>query len=182
MLLRLRNRALERVLWVDAVCINETDDQEKEHQIQYMFEIYSLANRVVVWLGESVDGSDAALEHLRAIAVDDFGNKDDSDDEGTGNASEDGDSASIASDDIETIDPAWQKQEDALKLLQRSWFRRMWVSIAIHCPLKSHHTSFAPYSRSLSRYYRKSEPRARFPFSVVEQRLTVTRFAWVSIN
>ncbi|KKY23522.1 putative ankyrin and het domain protein [Diplodia seriata] len=40
-----------RPLWVDALCINQADDDEKAHQIALMGEIYARAARVVVWLG-----------------------------------------------------------------------------------------------------------------------------------
>jgi hypothetical protein len=47
-LLRLRNHFMERILWVDAICIDQENQEEKEHQIQFMAKIYSQATRVVV--------------------------------------------------------------------------------------------------------------------------------------
>jgi hypothetical protein len=43
-----------RVLWVDALCINQSDIPERNQQISQMREIYNVggAKRVVVWLGE----------------------------------------------------------------------------------------------------------------------------------
>lgn len=41
----------ERVIWIDAICINQNDDSEKAAQVQLMREIYSRASRVVVFLG-----------------------------------------------------------------------------------------------------------------------------------
>ena len=38
-------------LWADAICINQGDVLEKNHQVQYMKSIYSNAKRVVIWLG-----------------------------------------------------------------------------------------------------------------------------------
>ncbi len=38
-------------IWIDAVCINQRDDQEKGHQIQLMNTIYSNATTVLGWLG-----------------------------------------------------------------------------------------------------------------------------------
>jgi hypothetical protein len=64
-LLRLRNHSIERILWVDAICINQTDSKEKGQQIQSMAKIYGYANRVIVWLGEAADDSDLALEEIR---------------------------------------------------------------------------------------------------------------------
>ncbi|KAK0713737.1 heterokaryon incompatibility protein-domain-containing protein, partial [Lasiosphaeria miniovina] len=65
----LRYCFLERILWVDAICINQDDKAEKGRQVQLMAKIYSKASRVIVWLGEKADGSDQALEDIRAAAV-----------------------------------------------------------------------------------------------------------------
>ncbi|KAI9862977.1 MAG: hypothetical protein M1813_004150 [Trichoglossum hirsutum] len=41
-----------RTLWVDAVCINQNGVDERNAQVKRMGSIYSLAGRVVVWLGQ----------------------------------------------------------------------------------------------------------------------------------
>lgn len=38
-------------LWVDAVCINQEDDQERSQQVQRLSQIYSRAEQVVAWVG-----------------------------------------------------------------------------------------------------------------------------------
>jgi hypothetical protein len=40
-----------RPLWIDAVCINQHDKNERNHQVAQMSQIYRAAARVVVWLG-----------------------------------------------------------------------------------------------------------------------------------
>jgi hypothetical protein len=40
-----------RVLWIDAMCINQRDIVERSQQVKRMAMIYSKAERVVVWLG-----------------------------------------------------------------------------------------------------------------------------------
>ncbi|KAF4633173.1 hypothetical protein G7Y89_g4952 [Cudoniella acicularis] len=40
-----------RVLWADALCINQDDTTERNHQVKQMGTIYQKAERVVVWLG-----------------------------------------------------------------------------------------------------------------------------------
>lgn len=43
----------DRILWVDAVCIDQNNVPERGHQVIQMGSIYSLAERVIFWLGES---------------------------------------------------------------------------------------------------------------------------------
>ncbi|PVH83426.1 HET-domain-containing protein, partial [Cadophora sp. DSE1049] len=40
-----------RVLWIDALCVNQKDTNERNHQVTQMGEIYSHAENVIVWLG-----------------------------------------------------------------------------------------------------------------------------------
>ncbi|KAI8953831.1 heterokaryon incompatibility protein-domain-containing protein [Xylaria longipes] len=44
-----------RTLWVDAVCINQKDTEEKRHQVQLMGDIYSRTAHGLLWLGEEPD-------------------------------------------------------------------------------------------------------------------------------
>ncbi|CAI6085741.1 unnamed protein product [Clonostachys chloroleuca] len=44
-----------RILWADAICINQDDLVEKRDQVLLMPEIYSQAKRVLVWLGIADD-------------------------------------------------------------------------------------------------------------------------------
>ncbi|PQE24876.1 heterokaryon incompatibility protein [Rutstroemia sp. NJR-2017a WRK4] len=57
-----------RVLWVDALCINQSDISERNQQIPQMREIYDVggAKRVVVWLGE-VKNSKLALDFCERL-------------------------------------------------------------------------------------------------------------------
>lgn len=50
-LANLRYPTSSRVLWVDAVCINQEDLQERNHQVRQMTHIYSKGNQTTVWLG-----------------------------------------------------------------------------------------------------------------------------------
>jgi hypothetical protein len=95
----LRDRFVERLLWVDAICINQTDLKERERQVQSMAKVYAKATRVVVWLGEATLDSDQALEQIRAAAE-------------------------KQSTQSETSETALQA---ILTLLQRPWFQRIWV-------------------------------------------------------
>jgi hypothetical protein len=42
-----------RRLWVDAICINQGDTQERSQQVRQMFHIYNRAKQVIVWLGDA---------------------------------------------------------------------------------------------------------------------------------
>lgn len=64
--LRLKDAA--RTLWVDAVCINQTDEAEKNIQVKRMSTIYECAAEVVVWLGLASPDSSLAMTALGFIA------------------------------------------------------------------------------------------------------------------
>lgn len=61
----LRKPEGSRVLWADAICINEADTAEREKQVQLMRIIYSQAQGTLVWLGDAGEGD----EQLRSLAA-----------------------------------------------------------------------------------------------------------------
>ncbi|KAE8374237.1 heterokaryon incompatibility protein-domain-containing protein [Aspergillus bertholletiae] len=67
-LLRLRLQRFPRLLWVDAICIDQKSNAEKEQQIQLMANIYGQAKNVIVWLGEEENNSTPTLARLQAAA------------------------------------------------------------------------------------------------------------------
>ncbi|KAF2675777.1 HET-domain-containing protein [Lentithecium fluviatile CBS 122367] len=56
-------------LWVDALCINQRDLDERANQVQRMPEIYRAAWTVVVWLGDSTPRSTLALQFVRDLVT-----------------------------------------------------------------------------------------------------------------
>jgi len=51
---RLRHRIHKPFdIWIDSLCINQTDDAERTHQVSLMREIYRNSEEVIIWLGES---------------------------------------------------------------------------------------------------------------------------------
>jgi hypothetical protein len=60
----LRYRQDERSIWIDAICINQKDNEEKSEQVKKMHEIYQRAAKVVVWLGPASPNSDIAFTFL----------------------------------------------------------------------------------------------------------------------
>lgn len=65
---RFRKKTKTRTLWVDSICIDQTSIQERNQQVKLMKEIYSLAQQVLLWVGESDPKSDEALKHLSRLA------------------------------------------------------------------------------------------------------------------
>jgi hypothetical protein len=66
-LLEYRRRGVSVSLWVDAVCIDQSNVTERTSQVRMMQTIYSSAARVVVWLGEAEATDGLALDVLKAI-------------------------------------------------------------------------------------------------------------------
>jgi hypothetical protein len=53
--------------WIDALCVNQIDFQERGHQVGLMEMIYTRADRVRVWLGPEANGSGSAFGLLYRI-------------------------------------------------------------------------------------------------------------------
>lgn len=64
---RIRHEAESRTLWVDAICINQEDDQEKSWQVKSMAQIYKHGSKVIAWLGEHDEYVDLAFDTLEDI-------------------------------------------------------------------------------------------------------------------
>jgi hypothetical protein len=96
-LLNLRDTGVLRTIWVDAICINQQDNEEKGIQIQAMASVYAMASKVVVWLGKAESESDRALEALQRAAS--YANV-------------------LNSRDVHFA---------VMDMLDRRWFRRIWV-------------------------------------------------------
>lgn len=61
---RLRSKKETQTFWIDALCINQSDDEEKAVQVARMGDVYRAANVVHIWLGER---SMARSIHLKAF-------------------------------------------------------------------------------------------------------------------
>lgn len=60
----------DRIMWIDALCINQRDLLEKNHQVGQMRHIYVNAKQVLVWLGEEGDAK-IALDFIQCLDEDD---------------------------------------------------------------------------------------------------------------
>ncbi|KNG86284.1 hypothetical protein ANOM_005936 [Aspergillus nomiae NRRL 13137] len=118
----LRFRDQDRILWVDGICIDQTNDKERGHQVRHMGDIYKQSERVIFWLGEPTDATDVILNSLRELQKE---------------------STEHASKMWELSDRRWvglwsavqsgypdlqlQQRQGFKELLSRPWFKRVWI-------------------------------------------------------
>ena len=115
--LRLKDRI--RVLWVDAICINQQDNVERSQQVSLMRDIYEGADHVVVWLGKDDGNAKMAFERVQDAA------------EVTDRVWKPGVFGVLR----RTRGP---EEEAALdNLLKRGWFQRIWVIQELVCAGKA---------------------------------------------
>lgn len=53
------------LLWIDQICIDQANLEERSHQVQQMGEIYKGAEEVMIWLGEETSGTRRMTSHIR---------------------------------------------------------------------------------------------------------------------
>ena len=54
-------------MWIDALCINQADNEEKGIQVSIMGKIFATAERVISWLGPEEDNSNQAMALLLSV-------------------------------------------------------------------------------------------------------------------
>jgi len=122
----LRYENTPRRLWIDAICVNQQDKDERSQQVQRMADVFRLAERVIVWLGPKDRKSGFAMETLRTLSskiIVDWRLY-----EMEPSSSEEPDWA-----DENTSIPYDEETLDAIcNLLGRPWFERLWVRQEIH--------------------------------------------------
>lgn len=64
---RLRHPKKERRVWIDAVCIDQDNAQERTHQIAQMSSIFTSARRVIAYTGEGTDETDMLFDWLNGL-------------------------------------------------------------------------------------------------------------------
>jgi hypothetical protein len=124
-------------MWVDQICINQRDKDEKSHQVRLMDRIYEKAENVIVWLGPASPTSEKAMQFYREIgqAAIDIGFRNYM---GPTNFA----ILEVILDERDPNDVQWQrisalfaKTKEELRsstqalfeLDQREWFRRVWI-------------------------------------------------------
>lgn len=93
----------KKILWIDALCINQRDRDERSSQVMRMGAIYGRGKNVCIWLGEARDGSNEAMDFIQQVST-------------------------LGKLDKLIKDPTVVKKWQALAaLMRRSWFSRRWI-------------------------------------------------------
>ena len=110
----LRRKGVEAFIWVDALCINQSDNAEKGIQIRNLGSVYRKSERVIVWMGETglQDESSPGIDWLQsahALTCKTTGWCDMSTSSGSG---------------LNGWDARW---DDVASILRQEWFVRTWI-------------------------------------------------------
>jgi len=119
----LRDPVSPRVLWIDSIAINQKDLSERSQQVQQMADIYSLAERVIVWLGLDDADSKTVMETCEFLAT---------------KVEVDSYRSELRSLSDQTHDAHWSDVREQLpydtatwqaivNFLSRPWFQRLWI-------------------------------------------------------
>lgn len=112
----LRRRDIPIRLWVDAVCINQGDIMEKNHQVQQMRNIFSIASETIIWLGPGAGNTSVAawnlLERHSSWALNDRQERDHT-------------IPAKLEEDLLSFRGEFRDVE--IDVLSRPWFKRLWV-------------------------------------------------------
>jgi hypothetical protein len=63
----LRKSNVVRYLWIDAICINQKNTQERNEQVPRMDKIYGMADNVCIWLGDADQDSNLAMSFIPKV-------------------------------------------------------------------------------------------------------------------
>jgi hypothetical protein len=66
---RLRSVDETRILWADAICIDQTNLAERSSQVNLMADIYRSAKKVLIWLGEEDEHTEIAFATVKRLAT-----------------------------------------------------------------------------------------------------------------
>ncbi|KAK2765754.1 heterokaryon incompatibility protein [Colletotrichum kahawae] len=61
---RVRQEWTPRIVWIDAICVNQDDLHERGRQVSLMPQIYSRAREVIIYVGEATSDIPALFKHL----------------------------------------------------------------------------------------------------------------------
>ena len=67
---QLREDGFDTFIWLDAVCIEQTNLDERAEQVRIMTQIYGHAEMLYIWLGRESSSTAAGIELLHRTAQD----------------------------------------------------------------------------------------------------------------
>ncbi|KAH7093252.1 heterokaryon incompatibility protein-domain-containing protein [Paraphoma chrysanthemicola] len=102
----IRDPTISKTLWVDAICIDQGNVLERNHQVSQMTAIYTKAEKLIIWLGN--ENNDVAVKFIARLA--------------TTAQNQNANHGMLIKPRIHRSE--WQALR---KFLNASWFRRMWV-------------------------------------------------------
>lgn len=112
----LRYRRRSRALWIDTICIDQSNLAEKGASVKRMAEIFNYAARVVIWLGPESSSSTQAMKMFQWLGSQVIVNW---------RARSMILSAQTTQEDLDTV--ITRDMDILLFLLERPWFERLWV-------------------------------------------------------
>jgi hypothetical protein len=117
------NESRARILWADAVCINQNDMKEREQQVQLMGSIYRSASQVITYIGEELEHTLAGAQ--LAVELTNYARSEDFDEDFGPGGPYYSDHAFCTLNDLPPVhDPAWAALRE---LLRRPWSSRAWI-------------------------------------------------------
>ncbi|KAK0760585.1 hypothetical protein N5P37_006779 [Trichoderma harzianum] len=125
-LVDLRYQDRQRVLWIDAVCIDQKNDKERGHQVGQMGNIYKEADRVIFRLGLGSVATDIFMESLQQLQKESIRHacrawsRQDSRWRGLWECS-----FRLILELHEA--GTWELRKGLREILKQSWFRRVWI-------------------------------------------------------
>ena len=105
--------------WIDAVCIQQSEVHERNHQVQMMRSIYSEARTVLVWLGKESDDSDLAMQMLTTLDPPNF--------DGFKNPDKEEGRRELAQQMHKVIMWSIKQVRSVSSLCKRRYWSRMWI-------------------------------------------------------
>lgn len=116
-----RRKKSEVLVWVDALCIDQQNADERATQVRLMGHIYSKATSVAVWLGPEADESELAMDLLQDVSDDQV-------------------SPARERATQERIRSTTKYPESAalFALFKREYWKRLWVGNRFHISLLAH--------------------------------------------
>ncbi|KAK0745145.1 heterokaryon incompatibility protein-domain-containing protein [Apiosordaria backusii] len=110
----------DRVIWVDAICIDQKNEVERGHQVRHMGDVYKEAVRVIYWLGPPTHLTNLCLGRLQLLH------------EETRRVATRTWTREQWRTTWENLEASSQQnwgfeREGLCELLGRSWFRRVWI-------------------------------------------------------